>query len=449
MTTDDEKRSPLAASHQIQRLRAEQFSNILRHTQGVMLANICNASVFIAASWDRPYRARALVWGALVIGMAAFVYLRRRTPRPPRAAGGPSRRGVIRAGLYAAALGSCWGALPLLFLEDATVGGKLLIACLCSGMLGGGAIVMASLPSAAIAFSGPIVLGSLLALLRAGDRDYYLTIIVLLVYSAVLLRAVWNYADALEQRIRTQVEAEAKASARLDRLHASGLQALGGMASGLAHEIVQPLAAASNYVEASRRLLRNGAADAAPAVERNLQAAAQQIVHAGEIIARLREFLLEGKPALAPVSLRGLIEETCSVNRPALEKAEADLQLRLDAAQDTVQADRVQIMQVLSNLLRNAVDAMAEAGERHVTIACHNEDHTVRVDVADSGTGVAEGVRDRLFEPFMTTKPRGMGVGLAMCRTIIEAHGGRIWMEPNAAGGSTFSFVLPCEPRQG
>jgi signal transduction histidine kinase len=443
MKTDDEKHAPISASHHIQRLRAEQFSHIIRHTAGVMLANICNAAVFVAASWDRPYRYRAIAWAALIGAIATFVYLRRKLRRPHKAATSSPRRGVYRAVGYAAALGACWGALPLLFLEEASVGGKLLIACLCSGMLGGGAFVLASMPSAAVAFSGPIALGSLLALLRAGDKDYLLTIIVLVVYSAVLLKAVWSYADGLEERIRTQIEAEAKASERLDRLHASGLQALGGMASGLAHEIVQPLAVASAYVEASRRLVSRSVAEEVPPLERNLQVAAEQIAHVGEIIARLRHFLLEGKPLFAPVGLHALVEEASRVASPALERAKASLHLRLDAELDVVQADRVQLLQVLSNLLRNAADALAQAAERRIIVTCRNEDGSVRIDVADSGAGVAEGVRERLFDPFMTTKPGGMGVGLAMSRTIIEAHGGRIWMEPNSTGGATFSFVLP------
>ncbi len=443
MKMEEKKHPPILASHYIQRLRAEQFSNIIPHTPGLMIANICNAAVFVAASWDRPYRYRTIAWAAVIVAIASFVYLRRKVRRPHKATAASPRRGVYRAVAYAAALGACWGALPLLFLEDSSVGGKLLIACLCSGMLGGGAFVLASMPSAAVAFSGPIALGSLLALLRVGDKDYLLTIVVLVVYSAVLLKAVWSYAEGLEQRIRTQIEAEAKASERLDRLHASGLQALGGMASGLAHEIIQPLAAASAYVEASRRLVSKSAAEEVPVLERNLQAAAEQIGHVGEIIARLRHFLLEGKPSVAPVGLHALIEEACKVTAPALEKAQVSLQLRLEAEDDVVQADRVQIMQVLSNLLRNAADALAQAAERNITVTCRNEEGSVRIDVADSGAGVAEGVRERLFDPFMTTKPGGMGVGLAMCRTIVEAHGGRIWMEPNSTGGATFSFVLP------
>ncbi len=443
MKTEKRNSPPAPASHFIERLRAEQFSHISRHTPGVMLANICNASVFIAASWDRPYRLLALCWGAPVVAIASFVYLRRKMRRSHKTARSVSNRGLYRAIVYAAALGSCWGALPLLFLNDASVGGKLLIACLCSGMLGGGAFVLASIPPAAIAFSGPIALGSFVALLLGGDKDYLLTLIVLLVYSLVLLRAVTNYAEGIEHRIRIQIESEAKASERLNRLHASGLHALGGMASGVAHEIAQPLAAASAYLETSKRLLHKPDAETRPLLERSLQAAGEQIDHVGQIVARLRRFLLEGKPSLRQIGLHALIEEACRVNASVLENANVRVHLSLQAENDAVRVDSVQIMQVLSNLLRNAVDAMAGVSERRIAITCRNEADSIRIDVADSGTGVAEGLRESLFEPFMTTKPSGMGVGLAMSRTIIEAHGGRIWMEPNATGGSTFSFCLP------
>lgn len=445
MKPKKQDRPPAPASHLIERLRAEQFSHIARHTPGVMLANICNATVFVAASWDRPYRLLALSWGAPVVAVASFVYLRRKMKRSHKPAPTVSDRGIRRAIAYAAALGSCWGALPLLFLNDASVGGKLLIACLCSGMLGGGAFVLASIPSAAIAFSGPIAAGSFLALLLGGDKDYLLTLVVLMVYSLVLLRAVTNYAEGIERRIKTQIEAEAKASERLDRLHASGLHALGGMASGVAHEIAQPLAAASAYVETSKRLLERPDAEARPLLERSLRAASEQIEHVGEIVARLRRFLLEGKPSLSHVGLQALVEEACRVNASILGNANVDLRLNLRAKHDVVRADRVQIMQVLSNLLRNAVDATAGLPQRHIAITCRDEADCIRTDVADTGTGVAEGVRESLFEPFMTTKPKGMGVGLAMSRTIIEAHGGKIWMEPNASGGATFSFLLPCD----
>ncbi len=445
MDPEKHDRPPAPSSHFVERLRAEQFSHIARHTPGVMLANICNAAVFVAASWDRPYRWLALAWGAPVIAIASFVYLRRRTRRSPKTAPSSSNRGVHRATAYAAALGSCWGALPLLFLNDASVGGKLLIACLCSGMLGGGAFVLASIPPAAIAFSGPIALGSFLALLLGGDKDYLLTIVVLAVYTSVLLRAVLNYADGIERRIRTQVESEAKASERLDRLHASGLHALGGMASGVAHEIAQPLAAASAYLETAKRLAQKPDPETSPLLDRSLRAAGEQIAHVGEIVARLRRFLLEGKPSLRRVGAHALIEEACRVNASVIDQAKVSVRFSLQATNDAVRVDRVQIMQVLGNLLRNAVDAMAGLPERCILITCRNEDSCVRTDVADTGTGVAEGVRENLFEPFMTTKPSGMGVGLAMSRTIIEAHGGRIWMEPNPAGGSTFSFTLPCD----
>jgi signal transduction histidine kinase len=445
MSEETEKRIPASASCIADRLRSEQFAQILRHTQGVMLANICNALVFVGASWREPYRGRALLWASAIVATAVLVYLRRRR-RPARAQGAPSPRGVRRAIAYAAVLGSAWGALPLLFLNEASVGGKLLIACLCSGMLGGGAFVLASLPQAAMAFSGPIALGSLVALLAAGDPDYLFTVVVLAVYSAVLFKAVASYADALERRLRTQMEVEEKARQRLDRLHASGLTALGGMASGLAHEIAQPLASASAHLHVSLRLLKKEPAEAA-ALARNIAGASEQIDTVGDIIARLREFMMEGAPRREPMRLHALIEEVGAANRAALEREGATLQLCLRAPDDDILADRVQLKQVLANLVRNAIEAMRDAAERRLVISTRaTPEGAIRLDVADSGTGVAEGMAGTLFEPFATTKPGGMGVGLAMCRTIVEAHGGRIWAEPNPEGGAIFSVVLP--PRE-
>jgi two-component system sensor kinase FixL len=136
-----------------------------------------------------------------------------------------------------------------------------------------------------------------------------------------------------------------------------------------------------------------------------------------------------------------------AANRAALEREGATLQLCLRAPDDDILADRVQLKQVLANLVRNAIEAMRDAAERRLVISTRaTPEGAIRLDVADSGTGVAEGMAGTLFEPFATTKPGGMGVGLAMCRTIVEAHGGRIWAEPNPEGGAIFSVVLP--PRE-
>jgi hypothetical protein len=178
-----------------------------------MLANVCNAFVFAIASWGTEKFLLALGWATLIWSIVSVMVLRQWMRRAAARGVARRRRGVRRLLLYALALGSAWAALPLLFFGDASLGGKLLITCLSSGMLGGGVFVMASLPVAAIAFSGPIAIGALIALLQVGDRDHVLMAVVLAVYSTILFLGSFNYAKELRTLVATQIAAEEKASA--------------------------------------------------------------------------------------------------------------------------------------------------------------------------------------------------------------------------------------------
>jgi two-component system sensor kinase FixL len=225
-------------------------------------------------------------------------------------------------------------------------------------------------------------------------------------------------------------------------VHISRLTALGEMASALAHELNQPLSAISNYVSGSSRLL----AREAPPVEKvrdALDRAGEQALRAGQIIRRLRDFVARGETERRIESLPRLIQEASAL---ALVGAkEHGVRVRFDMAPgvDLVLADKVQIQQVILNLIRNAVDSMAEAPRRELTIAAGlAPQNMVEVSVADSGPGIAAEVIDQLFQPFVTTKRSGMGVGLSISRTIVEAHGGRIWAEAGEGGGAVFRFTL-------
>jgi two-component system sensor kinase FixL len=226
-------------------------------------------------------------------------------------------------------------------------------------------------------------------------------------------------------------------------LHVSRLSAMGEMASALAHEINQPLAAISNYMKGSRRLLAVSSDPIAPKIEAAMDKAAEQAIRAGQIIRRLREFAARGESDKRAESLAKLIEDATAL--ALLGHRERNMTVTIEVkADDLVLADRVQIQQVLVNLMRNAVEAMAESEQRELTIRCEKvADEMVEVTVADTGKGLPDGARDNLFRPFFTTKESGMGVGLSISRSIVEAHGGNMRAEPNAAGGATFVFSLP------
>jgi two-component system sensor kinase FixL len=240
-----------------------------------------------------------------------------------------------------------------------------------------------------------------------------------------------------------------KTEARLQELqselvHISRLTAMGEMASTLAHELNQPLSAIANYLKGSQRVLEDSKDEKAPILREALAKAVDQAMRAGQIIRRLRDFVARGESERRVESATKLIEEASALALVGVKDRGIRVQFRFDATVDLVLADRVQIQQVLLNLIRNAMDAMEASQARDLVVSVAPSDQTfVRVSVADSGSGIAPEIAEQLFQPFITTKREGMGVGLSISRTIVEAHGGRIWGEPNPGGGTIFHFTLP------
>ena len=226
--------------------------------------------------------------------------------------------------------------------------------------------------------------------------------------------------------------------------HMSRFTALGEMASTLAHEINQPLTAINNYLKGCHRLLQRVEGEQVPALQDALAKAADQALRAGQIIRRLREFVSRGDSERRIENLPKLIEDASTLALIGTRENAIAVSFRLDPRAELVQVDRIQIQQVLVNLIRNAVEILLEApGPRELGIeTLLGSDGTVQVGVADSGAGLAPEVRAHLFQPFVTTKQKGMGLGLSICRTIVEAHGGKIWVDPRPQGGTVFRFTL-------
>jgi len=227
-------------------------------------------------------------------------------------------------------------------------------------------------------------------------------------------------------------------------VHISRITALGEMSSALAHELNQPLSAIGNYLSGLRRMSHTGAPSDMALWRDTLEKAAAQTLRAGDIIRRLRDFVSRGETERRIESLSKLVVEAGALAFLGAKEQAIRVTTELDPDADLVLADKVQVQQVLLNLIRNAMEAMAGAQRRDLTIESRREaDDMVRISVCDTGSGLSDQVLATLFQPFMTTKPNGMGVGLSICRTIVEAHGGRIWAENRPGGGAAFAFTLP------
>jgi two-component system, LuxR family, sensor kinase FixL len=227
-------------------------------------------------------------------------------------------------------------------------------------------------------------------------------------------------------------------------VHVSRLSAMGEMASALAHELNQPLAAISNYMKGSRRLLADSQDRHRSKIENALDRAAEQAIRAGQIIRRLRDFVSRGESEKRVESLSKLTEEAGALGLSGAREQGVQLRFNLNPEHDLVLVDRVQIQQVLVNLFRNALDAMAHSPQRELVASnARVADDMIEVAIFDTGPGIPDDVMPNLFQTFYTTKETGMGVGLSISRSIVEAHGGRMWAEANSSGGATFRFTLP------
>jgi two-component system sensor kinase FixL len=225
--------------------------------------------------------------------------------------------------------------------------------------------------------------------------------------------------------------------------HASRITSMGTLATSIAHELNQPLTAVTNYVQAARDLLAEPTPENVELVREALAETANEALRAGQIVHRLRDFVSRGDSSREIASLHRLVKETTALALLDVSVRNTDFITRLDPKLDEVLVDPVQVQQVLLNLMRNALDAMADIPVRQLAIgSAPADDGMVRITVSDSGPGLAPEIAERLFQPFVSTKDSGMGLGLSICHTIVSSHGGKIWAEPSDLGGAAFHFTL-------
>ena len=278
------------------------------------------------------------------------------------------------------------------------------------------------------------------------DLGFYAGRIFGLLAASFVLLALLLETGGLYARVAREFEAETAAQeSRLrdlqdELIHIARLNELGQMVSALTHELNQPLTAANNYIAAAQALATIDPAKSAEVLNR----AGEQLSRAGQVIDRLRQQVKKSDVEHRPEDLASTITEAMELALAGGQGRGVVVNTSLDPSLPPVLIDRVQIQQVLLNLVRNAVEAMSASPRRELLIATAPlAAGLVEVTVADTGPGLAPAVREKLFEPFLTTKATGLGVGLSICRTIIESHGGRIWATDNPGGGTVFHFVVP------
>lgn len=229
----------------------------------------------------------------------------------------------------------------------------------------------------------------------------------------------------------------------------SRLSAVGTMAAAMAHELNQPLTAVANYLEAARDLLDTPDEETIHMVQDALDAAAKQSIRAGQIVRRLRDYVSRGELDLMPASLSEIVNDAASLSKIGIEGPLARIIVRMPGDLPTILADRVQLRQVVVNLIKNAAEALTETENPQVWVEAEQTgEERVTLCVRDNGPGFSADAINTIFDPFKTSKPGGMGLGLSICQTIVEAHGSTLKLVSGPNESARFEFNLPVAPQE-
>jgi len=248
-------------------------------------------------------------------------------------------------------------------------------------------------------------------------------------------------------KIIRDITAERHSQSRIQELqselaHVARLSTMGQMASAIAHELNQPLTAVGNYVGALSRVLAD--TNAGPGRARDIvERIRQQTTRAGEVIRRLRDHVAKRRTTRRLEDVNAVVSEAVELGLVGMQNRGVRVSVALDLDVGLAMIDSIQIGQVIINLVRNAVEAMEASATRELTVSTHARPRAVEIAVADTGPGIAPEIAGRLFQPFITSKPTGLGLGLSICRELVEAHDGELTVSPVAAGGTRFAIRLP------
>jgi signal transduction histidine kinase len=262
-----------------------------------------------------------------------------------------------------------------------------------------------------------------------------------------LLNMLATIGSQIGQFIERKRAEEAFREVQLELAHANRVATLGQLSASITHEVNQPITAAVTYASAARRFL-----SAQPPNLHEVDDALSLVVRegnrAGEVVGRIRALIKKAPARKDAVAINDAILEVIALTRTEAANNSVSVRTQLAEGLPRIQGDRVQLQQVLLNLIINAIEAMRDVGEeeRELLISSRSEPDGVSVEVRDSGPGFAPAALERVFEAFYTTKPGGLGLGLSICRSIIEAHDGRLWASANVPRGAIFGFIAPAHP---
>lgn len=279
--------------------------------------------------------------------------------------------------------------------------------------------------------------------IAVGKRKDGSTFPMELAVGEVLLQGAPRFTGFVRDITERQTTERRLQELQAELMRVSRLNAMGQMGAALAHELNQPLTAIVNYLEAARQLLARPT-PAFPRIEEAIGKSISQALRAGDVIRRLRQFVTSGTTERRAEDINNVVEEASALALIGAKDSNIRIDMQFAADLAPAHIDKVQIQQVILNLVRNAVEAMMRAERRELAIMTRKDGgEAVEVLVRDTGPGLAPEISERLFQPFLSTKEKGMGVGLSICRSIINSHGGTIWARPNPDGGMTFGFSLP------
>jgi signal transduction histidine kinase len=457
------------------RIHAQQVRLLYAQAPLGFIPSLLIAPLLTLILWEVIAHPVLLIWLALLeITLLIRIALTIAFHRCPQVDDDPARW-ATRYMVACAASGLCWGGTVILLTLSPSLVYDSLIALVLGGVLMGGVLTLTPVLNAYLAYALPLILPPVLWLLLQDDLIRATMGATGLLYLLLAMGTAHRYHQTLTQSLRlalnngelaqsfavakgqaedhqrqlaNALEQEQRISATAQQqqtllAHASRLNTLGEMASGLVHEINQPITAINLYTEACLARLRNHAPEPAE-IQEALEKIAAQSARASAIIQKIRGFAHQGKPQYSRVRVRELLDEIADFLN--LEARRYAIRISYEASPELplVLADGLQVQQVILNLVRNAIDAMCDSpGTRAIIITARSDQDMVEIAVRDTGPGLEPDAVSQLLHPFFTTKPNGLGLGLPISQTIVEAHGGRLWATPNPGTGVTFHFTLP------